>query len=178
MSQSISTKPAESMDDYLTRLVELAGDQSPSIFELRVNLPAQGRADVPVAATKHMSVVLKAYASGGENALHAHVKEDHVFVVLQGAARFYGKNGALGALRRYQGIMLPRGSFYRFEADEAEPLVMLRIGAADLRPDPREAFARVDLDGRDMDAYSKENRQVDLIEGDSWFPDAILSQGG
>ncbi len=165
-------KPSANMDDYLTSLVKLARCRSASTFKLRVNLPRQGRADVPIAATEHMSVVLKAYASGGENALHAHINEDHIFVVLQGTACFYGiDDQRLGELSQYEGIMLPRGTYYRFEAGDTKTLVMLRVGTAHLQPDPAEAFARVDTDGRDMDAYSRENKEIELIQSDHWFPD-------
>ena len=51
---------------------------------------AQGRTDTVLAATEDLSVRLKVYSSGGENELHAHPTEDHVFVILQGSARFYG----------------------------------------------------------------------------------------
>ena len=34
--------------------------------------------------------LIKVYASGGENTLHAHNNEDHMFVILQGTAIFHG----------------------------------------------------------------------------------------
>src|SRR5262249_16293331 len=123
-------------------------------------------------ATDRMSVILKAYASGGENALHAHLNEDHAFFVLQGEATFYGENNRrLATLKKFQGILLPREALYRFEAGEGEPLVMLRVGTADLHPDPAQAFARVDEQGRDMDGYSTENKHVELrYDQEIWFP--------
>ena len=46
-----------------------------------------------LAATRNMTVVLKTYAAGGENGLHAHTNEDHVFLILEGGATFYGPKG-------------------------------------------------------------------------------------
>ena len=65
----------------------------PTFFHLSAQLPRQGRTDTPMAATDRMWVVLKTYASDGENELHAHPNEDHVFLVLQGEAEFFGPKG-------------------------------------------------------------------------------------
>ena len=48
-------------------------------FSLKAQMLDQGRTDTVLAATDDLSVRLKVYASGGENGLHAHVDEDHVF---------------------------------------------------------------------------------------------------
>jgi hypothetical protein len=73
------------------------------LFSMR-NLPLleQGTTYDPLATAENLWVNIKVYASGGENALHAHGGEDHSFIVLQGKAAF--------------------------EADEAENLVLLRVG--------------------------------------------------
>lgn len=56
----------------------------PTFFKLEAQLPTQGRTNIPLASSQTMWVVLKTYASGGENELHAHPHEDHTFVILQG----------------------------------------------------------------------------------------------
>jgi mannose-6-phosphate isomerase-like protein (cupin superfamily) len=85
-----------------------------------------------LAGTDHMTFHIHCYGpKGGENGLHAHVDEDHVFVVLQGEAQFYGRNGPLPALKKNQALMLPRGAFYSFANETDEPLVMIRFGAMD-----------------------------------------------
>ena len=68
---------------------------------------------------------------GGENGLHAHIEEDHIFVVLQGEAQFSGLNGPLPVLKKNQALMLPKGCFYSFSNEGTEPLVMIRFGAMD-----------------------------------------------
>jgi hypothetical protein len=57
------------------------------------------------------------------------------FVVLQGRATFYFGDGSSCEALPFEGVMLPKGTLYRFEAGEEENLVLLRIGGAQ-RKDP------------------------------------------
>ena len=164
----IYAEPVESMHDYVSRLESLARETKPMVFGLHARLPTQGRADMPVAGTDNMSVVLKVYASGGENEVHAHPNEDHIFVVLQGSARFYNHERDIGTVHKHQGVMIPRGAYYMFEAGEEEPLVMLRVGAVTAKGlDPND---RLSVDGTYMDGFSAENKEVELLfESDATF---------
>lgn len=73
----------------------------------------------------------KVYSAGGENALHSHEIEDHVFLVLQGRATFYFADGSSAEVRAFEGVTVPRGVKYCFNAHEAEGnLVLFRVGAA------------------------------------------------
>ena len=94
--------------------------------------------------------------------------EDHIFVILQGSAHFYNHEKDLGTLDRHQGIMLPRGAYYMFEAGVEEPLVMLRVGAVTAKGlDPND---RIAVDGSYMDGFSKENKEVELqFESEATF---------
>jgi mannose-6-phosphate isomerase-like protein (cupin superfamily) len=104
----------------------------PEILTLRTQLVSAGHTKELLAGTDHMTFHIHCYGpKGGENGLHAHVDEDHMFVVLQGEAQFYGRNGALPALKKNQALMLPRGAFYSFANETDEPLVMIRFGAMD-----------------------------------------------
>ena len=83
-----------------------------------------------LSQTENLSFHIHCYGpKGGENGLHAHVEEDHVFVVLQGEAQFCGLDGPLPVLRKNQALMLPKGCFYSFSNEGSEPLVMIRFGA-------------------------------------------------
>ena len=62
------------------------------------------------ADTGAMNVAIKCYAEGGENEFHAHAKEDHTFIVLQGRARFYQPDQAARELGRNEGILIPAGA--------------------------------------------------------------------
>ena len=100
-------------------------------FSMRgLPLLAQGTANFPQATVENLWLSAKVYASGGENALHAHMVEDHAFVVLQGRATFYFGDGSSCEVLPFEGVMLPKGVQYKFEAAEEENLVLLRIGGA------------------------------------------------
>src|ERR1700731_3942937 len=83
-------------------------------FKLRVPLLDEGRSNHHVAKTDNMWVTVKVYASGGENGLHTHPREDHCFVVLQGSARYYDPEGGHIDVVKNEGIMLPAGAYYYF----------------------------------------------------------------
>ena len=160
-------QPVRSTLEHRERLAALAQETEPSVFSLRAQLPAQGRTDTPLAATEQFTVVLKTYASGGENTLHAHPNEDHTFIVMQGAARFHGKNGVIDTLNKNQGILIPAKSLYWFEAVSEEPLVMLRVGTRLSGGD--DLHARTNSDDSHMDPFTAENKQVDLVLSDTYF---------
>lgn len=118
------------MDDarIIRREPNVATDK-PVLFSLR-NTPLleQGTTYDPLATAENLWVNLKVYASGGENALHSHGGEDHAFIILQGKATFTFGDGRTQVVGKYEGVMLPKNAKYKFEADEAENLVMLRVG--------------------------------------------------
>jgi mannose-6-phosphate isomerase-like protein (cupin superfamily) len=110
----------------------------------------------------------KVYSTGGENALHSHDIEDHVFLILQGSATFHFGDGSSAQVGAFDGVTVPRGTTYRFQANEADGnLVMFRVGAAavkdssDLHPKfaiPNEALqSRSDPQGRPAAGDDKKN---------------------
>ena len=104
----------------------------PQILTLRTQLVSAGHTRDLLAETEGVTFHIHCYGpKGGENGLHAHVDEDHIFVVLQGEAQFSGLNGPLPVLRKNQALMLPKGCFYSFSNEGSEPLVMIRFGAID-----------------------------------------------
>ncbi|MEW6632909.1 MAG: cupin domain-containing protein [Pseudomonadota bacterium] len=155
-------EPVGSDAAFFARMAELGKNRDAAVFKLRCRLPTQGRADMVAAATPTLSIVLKAYASGGENTLHAHHNEDHAFIVLQGFATFYGERDAvLGKVGRLEGIMIPQGALYRFEAGTEEPLVLLRVGS--ILPGTQNEGSRRSADGSVNDSFSAKNKTVELI---------------
>lgn len=152
--------PALSAMEIYDRQRALAENGDPTVFMMSAQLLDEGRTDTPLCATEGMTARLKVYASGGENALHAHPHEDHMFIVLQGSAQFFGSDGELAELGAYEGIMLPKGSYYRFHATSDEPLVLLRVGTPNqsqkLSPD------RIDPAGEPMVGDSKANKTVSV----------------
>ena len=144
---------------------EATTEVAPQLFRLRTPLMAQGRLDTVLAETETMQVRIKCYAAGGENALHAHRAEDHTFIVLAGQARFWGTDGEIATLGRNQGILLPKGCYYRFESCADEPLVLLRVGARLGKAD----VPRLTPDGRPIPGDSLENKTVPPIVLDGAF---------
>jgi len=138
----------------------------PTFFKLEAQLPIEGRTNIPLAASDSMWVVLKTYASGGVNELHAHPHEDHTFVILQGAAKFYGPNKEERIAKAGEGVLLPAGTFYWFHVTSEEQLVMLRIGAQAGQGD---RFRRIDIKGEIMQGDDPANKQVPLILSDKWY---------
>lgn len=149
-------------------MARLAVHDKPGFFALRAQLPEQGRTNQVMAASSQLNVVLKTYASGGENELHAHTNEDHMFVVMQGSATFYGPGSEFRVVNLHEGVVLPRGVLYRFVANGPEPLVLLRVGAViDTSKDP---LARIDDKGQDFDGYAQSNHEVPcVLSKDRWF---------
>ncbi|MFN4283923.1 MAG: cupin domain-containing protein [Alphaproteobacteria bacterium] len=148
---------------------ELAGAENtrPKTFKLRAQMLEQGRTDTVLAACEGMVVRIKVYASGGENELHAHTAEDHVFMILQGSGRFFGPNGEETELGKFDGILLPRGSYYRFYATSEEPLVMIRVGSPG--PKGQKAPLRIDIEGKELLGDSKENKKEPVVFRDGAF---------
>ena len=102
----------------------------PEILSLRTQLVSQGHTRILLAESDNCTFRIHSYGpQSGENGLHAHTDEDHIFVVLEGEAQFYDLDGALPVLKKHQALMLPKGCFYSFSNDTEGPLVMLRFGA-------------------------------------------------
>ena len=162
MSQQEFLPYAENMEDYSAKLHAAQNDsQAPQFFRLTARLPEKGNTDTILAATKRSWVVIKTYAEGGENAIHAHPNDEHTFVVLQGRADFIGPNEERRSCEKYEGVIMPAGTYYRFEAVGDEPLVMIRMGfVIDPEQDP---LGRVKADGSDFDAYTTENKSDTLV---------------
>jgi mannose-6-phosphate isomerase-like protein (cupin superfamily) len=114
----------------MTEAIE--ADLVAQVFRLRTPLLSQGRSHTILASSRGstgaMNVAIKCYAEGGENEFHAHAREDHTFIVLQGRARFHQPGGPPRELGRNEGILIPAGALYKFEVADDEPLVLLRVG--------------------------------------------------
>ena len=143
--------PGETMGLYSP----LADGSKPKFFDLRTQLVADGRSLKPLAETESLWSWVKVYASGGENVLHAHTNEDHLFIILAGKAVFYGPNGEERELGRNEGLMLPAGTLYYFHASSEEPLVLLRVGA---RAKDGDIGDRIGADGSAIPSGSKKNK--------------------
>ena len=116
------------MGNAATGSKEAGADVQAQVFELKAQMLSAGRSRDVLARSGSLSLAVKVYAEGGENTLHAHPGEDHIFIVSNGEATFYDREGKTTVLRRGQGMLIPGEYFYRFQATGDEPLVLLRIG--------------------------------------------------
>ncbi|MBZ8180123.1 MAG: cupin domain-containing protein [Oscillatoria sp. PMC 1051.18] len=153
MQAQASSIESTNINDRVTNSPE------PQVYQVRTQLLSKGRSDYVLASTDLMSVRIKCYAQGGENVLHSHPGEDHTFVVLAGKARFFGKDGEVAELSRNQGILLPRGTYYKFQSCGDEPLVLLRVGAEK----EKLPVSRIGVDGESLPGKSKANKHEDGV---------------
>jgi len=134
-----------------------------STFAIRGPYLSKGRINIDLAQTDLLWLSLKVNAEGGENAIHKHVTEDHAFIVLEGQVSFFDENETETVIGQYEGIMLPRGAYYRYLNTGDRNLFMLRMGASDHSMDGS-AETRRKPDGTAIPANTVENHHVDGVE--------------
>jgi mannose-6-phosphate isomerase-like protein (cupin superfamily) len=143
------------------------------LFSLKTPYMKQGRVTQLAAKTSNMWIHTKINAEGGENEIHTHLDEDHAFIVLEGEMSVFDEKGNEMKLKRYQGVMLPKGAYYRYLNTGAGNLVVLRIGStvAD-KPQASQAM-RVRPDGRPIMGGSVENKTLPpIVEPDKFFAES------
>lgn len=96
----------------------------------RTPLLSEGNTHTLLAQAPNLWAHLKVYAAGGENGVHAHTGEDHMFLVMAGEATFIDEHDNETVVGPNQGMMVPRGASYAFRSSTDENLVMVRIGSA------------------------------------------------
>ena len=128
------------------------------VVTLRTPLISNGRTTNFIARGDLLSVAVKVYAEGGENALHAHTSNEHIHMVLDGQATFYDDDGIATVVNKYEGMYLPMGALYYFQSTGDTNLVMMSCYAAD----PNHAGeGRMGADGKPLEAYSEANKHVE-----------------
>jgi mannose-6-phosphate isomerase-like protein (cupin superfamily) len=137
-----------------------------TVFKMRAQMLEQGRTQETLAKTDNMALHLKVYASGGENGLHTHPNEDHVFIIMQGTARYYDADGGYIDVGKHEGILLPAGAYYWFEAIGEEPLVLMRVGS---KVGSGEITTRLNIQGEPVAGNSEENKRVPVVAREGVF---------
>jgi mannose-6-phosphate isomerase-like protein (cupin superfamily) len=139
---------------------EAVSIHAPTFFDLKTPFLDQGRSRKNAAASEVMTIVGMVYAEGGENAMHSHINEDHVFLILQGQATFHIEtDDNVRVVNKYDGVLIPEGCNYWFTSTGDENLVVARVGARHHDGKIRRAFP----DGTDFDGSSEANKQVPMI---------------
>ena len=133
-------------------------------YSLKTPYMEQGRVTQLVAETANMWIHTKINSEGGENAVHCHLDEDHSFVVLEGQMSVFDEKDNELKIEKYQGVMIPKGAYYRYLNTGDGNLVMLRIGCGiDAKPQ-RGEDARLRPDGKPLPSDSEENKTLAPIE--------------
>ena len=115
-------------------------EKQATVVQLKTQLVREGHTRHLLAETDVMTLRIHCYAPGiGENALHSHTKEDHIFLVLDGNAQFNtGRDGkTILKASKNHAVVLPAGCYYQFCNSGDMPLVMARIGAGSDKQDER-----------------------------------------
>jgi mannose-6-phosphate isomerase-like protein (cupin superfamily) len=141
-------------------------------FSLRTPYMKQGRITQLVAETENMWIHTKINYEGGENEIHTHLDEDHSFIVLEGQMSVFDERGNEQKIEKYQGIMIPKGAYYRYLNTGKENLVVLRVGAGIKGKAQGGVEMRVRPDGKPLLADSAENKTVPPIEDTRYFADS------
>jgi mannose-6-phosphate isomerase-like protein (cupin superfamily) len=136
-------KPAMRLIDY--RKPTLSGPRGMSILAL---------SDI-------MTVIVQTLAPGARQGLHAHEAYDGFYFVLGGRARFYsGAEDVFAEIGTGQGVFVPRGTPYAFEAVGGEAQ-LLSIDA---------------IDKRVADVFTSYEDGSDAVDYEFFAPDGTLQQ--
>ncbi|MGZ5852262.1 MAG: cupin domain-containing protein [Hyphomicrobium sp.] len=140
-------------------------ERMPEIISLRTQMVSKGHTKHLLAETDMMTFHVHCYGpKGGENGLHAHIEEDHIFVCLQGEAQFSGLNGPLPPLKKNQALFLPKGCFYSFSNETDQPLILIRFGAS-----KGEGSSRLDPKGKPIPGRAQQHGAVKPVLIDNTF---------
>jgi mannose-6-phosphate isomerase-like protein (cupin superfamily) len=93
----------------------------------------EGKRITILARTPFLIGAMQVVTKGGETNLHAHKHLDGFWMVLSGRARFYSDTDVVFAeLAAYEGVLIPRGVKYWFEAVGDEQLEILQVEGSDV----------------------------------------------
>ncbi|MFB6096575.1 MAG: cupin domain-containing protein [Haloferacaceae archaeon] len=103
---------------------------APKVFDCEQPAGDHKKILQPLVSTDLLSADVQVVREGGANTLHYHTGQDGLFVVLDGAARFYrSEDEVLAELDELEGILIPHGTEYWFESADGEPMHLLHVAA-------------------------------------------------
>jgi mannose-6-phosphate isomerase-like protein (cupin superfamily) len=141
-------------------------------FSLKTPYMKQGRVTQLVAETSNMWIHTKINAEGGENEIHTHLDEDHSFIVLEGEMSVFDEKGNELKIKQYQGVMIPKGAYYRYLNTGSGNLVVIRVGAGIKGQAQGGEEMRVRPDGKPLLAGSVENKTLPPVETGTFFAES------
>ena len=142
------------------------------LFSLKTPYMQQGRVTQTVAKTDNMWIAVKINAEGGENEIHKHLNEDHAFIVLEGQMSVFDETGNEIQVKQYQGVMIPKGAYYRYLNTGDGNLVVIRVGAGTKGQQQAGQETRLGADGKPLVSGTPENRNLPPIESGKFFAES------
>jgi len=143
------------------------------LFSLKTPYMKQGRVTQLVAETTNLWIHTKVNAEGGENEIHQHLDEDHAFIVLEGQMSVFDEKGGEIEVKQYQGVMIPKGAYYRYHNTGEGNLVVIRVGAGQRGQEQQAGQeTRLGADGKPLTSGTVENRNKPPIEMGTFFAEA------
>ncbi len=120
----------------------MAADDVPLPFKvakIQPQMVSRGKKGASLFRTDILGATVQVVTEGGETNLHAHAGSDATWLIISGAATFYGEGDKVVArLEKNEMLLIPRGTPYWFESSSKEPLVIMRFSArAQNTPDKR-----------------------------------------
>jgi mannose-6-phosphate isomerase-like protein (cupin superfamily) len=134
------------------------------MFSLKTPYMQQGRVTQLVAETPNMWIHTKINAEGGENEIHKHLDEDHAFIVLEGQMSVFDEKGNELEIKQHQGVMIPKGAYYRYLNTGDGNLVVLRVGSGIKGQQQGGQEMRLGTNGKPLVSGTPENRNLPPIE--------------
>ena len=130
------------------------------VFSLKTPYLSSGRITNLVSKAEGLWIHTKINAEGGENGLHCHTQEDHAFIVLEGEGTFFDEEGNETTLKPFQGIMIPKGAYYRYLNTGKGNLMVVRVGGG-TKTDA--VASRIDPDGKPLHTNSEDNKYIEGV---------------
>jgi len=141
-------------------------------FSLKTPYMKQGRVTQLVAETTNLWIHTKINAEGGENEIHQHLDEDHAFIVLEGQMSVFDEKGNELEIRQHQGIMIPKGAYYRYLNTGEGNLVVIRVGAGLKGQQQGGKEMRLGANGKPLVSGTAENRNLPPIQSGEFFAES------
>jgi mannose-6-phosphate isomerase-like protein (cupin superfamily) len=138
-------------------------------FSLKTPYMKQGRVTQLVAETTNLWIHTKINAEGGENEIHKHIDEDHAFIVLEGQMSVFDELGNEMEIKQHQGVMIPKGAYYRYLNTGEGNLVVIRVGAGIKGQQQGGQEMRLGANGKPLMSGTPENRNLPPIESGEFF---------
>jgi mannose-6-phosphate isomerase-like protein (cupin superfamily) len=138
------------------------------MFSLKTPYMKQGRVTQLVAETANLWIHTKINAEGGENEIHKHIDEDHAFIVLEGQMSVFDELGNEMEVKQHQGVMIPKGAYYRYLNTGEGNLVVIRVGAG-IKGQQGGQEMRLGANGKPLVSGTAENRNLPPIESGEFF---------